>query len=230
MILIEGVSKSFDKLDVLTNIDLGIERGERVAFVGSNGSGKTTLLRAILGLIRVRGRIRVDGIDVALEPQRALTRMAYIPQLAPPLEVPVVQVVSAFARLRGIRLEAVAARAERLGLEFSKIGATRFRDLSGGMKQKLLAALALSVEAQVMLCDEPTANLDAPARQSFFEQLEEGPSDRAVVVCSHRIEEISELVDRVVEFEDGHVRRDLLCREPEHEAPLERGAPLRLVR
>lgn len=208
MIVIEDVSKSFGKLSVLRNVDFHIERGERVAFVGANGSGKTTLVRAILGLVRVSGVIRVDGIDVAREPERALAKMVYIPQIAPPLEAPVAEVVRAFSLLRGRSPHGVAQRTERLGLNLSSIEGSRFRDLSGGMKQKLLAALALSAEAQVMLCDEPTANLDAAARESFFEQISEGPTGRVVILCSHRTEEVDKLVDRVIELEDGRVLRD----------------------
>jgi ABC-2 type transport system ATP-binding protein len=198
----------------LSQVELRIERGERVALVGSNGSGKTTLLRAILGLLRVEGRITIDGIDVATEPQRALAQMAYIPQVAPPLEAPVTEVVRAFSSLRGVTPDDVAARAARLGLALGSVGRARFRDLSGGMKQKLLAALALAAETPILLCDEPTANLDAAARRSFFEQINEGPTDRILILCSHRAEEVQKLVQRVIELQDGRVARSLSLPEP----------------
>ena len=76
------------------------------------------------------------------------------------------------------------------------------------MKQKLLAAMALAAEAQVLVCDEPTANLDGEARAEFFRQLDERPKDAIVVLCSHRIEEVTQLVERVVEFSDGQLHRD----------------------
>jgi ABC-type multidrug transport system ATPase subunit len=86
--------------------------------------------------------------------------------------------------------------------------AKRFRDLSGGMKQKLLAAMALATEAPILVCDEPTANLDGEARVSFFEQLAERPKGAVLVLCSHRVEEVRALVDRVIELRDGRVVRD----------------------
>jgi ABC-type multidrug transport system ATPase subunit len=208
MIEVQHVSKSFGRVAALVDVSLHVARGERVAFVGPNGSGKTTLLRALLGLLRVDGRVAVGGVDVAREPEVALRQVAYIPQIAPPLEAPVREVVRAACALRGLAPAAVAERADRLGLDLAAAAPKRFRDLSGGMKQKLLAALALAAEADVLVCDEPTANLDAEARAAFFELCDARPKGGVVVLCSHRIEEVQKLVDRVVELREGRVERD----------------------
>jgi ABC-2 type transport system ATP-binding protein len=208
MIQVTQVSKRFGLVTALDGVSLAIERGERVGFIGSNGSGKTTLLRCLLGLVRYEGRITLGGVDVAREPELALKSVAYIPQVAPPIEAPTSEVIRAHADLRGISIAAIEERGRALGLDPGSCRDKRFRDLSGGMKQKLLAAMALAVEAQVLVCDEPTANLDGDARAEFFRQLDERPKDAIVVLCSHRIEEVTQLVDRVVEFSDGHLRRD----------------------
>jgi ABC-2 type transport system ATP-binding protein len=213
MISIEHVSKSFGRVSALNDVSLRIAAGERVAFVGSNGSGKTTLMRAILGLLRVRGHIGIDGVDVATHPERALRSVAYIPQISPPLDAPVSEVVAAVARLRTIDPQNVVAHASRLGLDLTTAARTRFRDLSGGMKQKLLAALALASNAQVLVCDEPTANLDAAARAAFFQLVDERRKDSVVILCSHRVEEVRQLVDRVIEMRDGSVERDATLAE-----------------
>jgi ABC-type multidrug transport system ATPase subunit len=76
------------------------------------------------------------------------------------------------------------------------------------MKQKLLAALALAAEAPVLVCDEPTANLDGEARAEFMRQLDARPKGGVVILCSHRIEEVRVLVDRVVELSEGRVFKD----------------------
>ncbi len=208
MIEVTQVSKRFGPVTALDAVSLRIERGERIGFIGANGSGKTTLLRCLLGLLRFDGRVTLGGIDVAHEPELALRSVAYIPQVAPPIEAPTSEVIRAHAALRGVGVAAVEERAKALGLDPSACRDKRFRDLSGGMKQKLLAAMALAVGAQVLVCDEPTANLDGEARSEFFRQLDERPRDAIVVLCSHRIEEVTQLVDRVVEFSDGRVRRD----------------------
>jgi ABC-type multidrug transport system ATPase subunit len=208
MISIEHVSKTFGAVRALHDVSLFIQPDERVGLVGSNGSGKTTLLRALLGLLRVTGRVRIDGHDVARAPELALAHVAYVPQIAPPLEAPVHEVVRAYAALRGITQERVLQFSARMGLALAPLANTRFRDLSGGMKQKLLAALALATHAEVLVCDEPTSNLDVAARAAFFAALEERTPGGIVVLCSHRQEEVQTWVDRVVTLYDGELSRD----------------------
>jgi len=200
MITVAQVTKRFGRVTALDSVTLTIGSGEQVAFVGANGSGKTTLLRALLGLVRVEGRVTIGGVDVAREPEVALRSVAYIPQIAPPIDAPVREVVRGHA-----------------ALDVSTTRGKRFSDLSGGMKQKLLAAMALACEAPVLVCDEPTANLDGDARASFFEQLAERPKSGIVVLCSHRIEEVRQLVRRVVELGDGKVVRDASLEELLHD-------------
>lgn len=208
MIEVSRVAKRFGKVTALQDINCRIQSGERLAFVGSNGSGKTTLLRSLCGLLRFEGRITIAGFDVAQSPERALRHVAYIPQVAPPLEASVAEVILAHARLRQLAPAAVSARAERLGLSVSGVERVRFRDLSGGMRQKLLAAMALASDTSVLVCDEPTANLDASARAAFFEQLAALPPERVVILCSHRSEEVEGFVQRVLHFADGRLVRD----------------------
>ncbi len=208
MISVQNVSKRFDRVLALDGVSLTLNPGDRVAIVGTNGSGKTTLLRSLCGLLRVEGRIEVFGTDVARQPEVALRNLAYVPQIAPPLEAPVAELVRAFCALRGRTPEKVAKRARRLGLDLSEVSAKRVRDLSGGMKQKLLAAMALTAEASVLVCDEPTANLDPRARAAFFEEVNARPANSILVLCSHRVDEVRHLVDRVVELKDGRVARD----------------------
>lgn len=208
MIEIEHVSKRFGRLRALDDVSLRIAMGERVGFVGSNGSGKTTLLRALVGLLRVDGRVTIDGVDVAAAPARALRQVAYVPQIAPPLDAPVGELVRACAALRAFAPARVTERAAALGVDLGAVADSRLRDLSGGTKQKLLAALALAAQPLVLVCDEPTANLDAQARAAFFAAVDAQPPEAILVLCSHRADEIAHLVDRVVELRDGRVFAD----------------------
>ncbi len=208
MIDILHVSKSFGPVAALHDVSLHVGRGERVAFVGANGSGKTTLLRAMLGLLRIDGRVTLSGVEIAKDPVLALRSVAYIPQIAPPIDASVREVVRTCAALRRGHAGATHVRAARLGLDLDAVGSKRFRDLSGGMRQKLLAAIALAAEAPILVCDEPTANLDAAARAAFFAEVDSRPEGSVLVLCSHRVEEVSQLVDRVVELSDGRVVRD----------------------
>ena len=208
MISIQNVSKSFGAVQALEAVSLELPPGSRVALVGTNGSGKTTLLRAMCGLLRIEGRITLFGADVAKEPELALRSLSSMPQIAPPLDAPVRELVRAFCALRNREPSAVAARAKRLGLDLELVARTRVRDLSGGMKQKLLAALALTAEAPVLVCDEPTANLDPAARRVFFDEVLARPTSSILVLCSHRVAEVQHLVERVVQLDEGRVVAD----------------------
>ena len=95
-----------------------------------------------------------------------------------------------------------------MGLDLQSVAKTRVRDLSGGMKQKLLAALALTAEAPVLVCDEPTANLDPASRRVFFEEVLARPTNSILVLCSHRVDEVQHLVERVVQLDEGRVVAD----------------------
>jgi ABC-type multidrug transport system ATPase subunit len=205
VIEIDRVSKQYGRVRALHHVSLDIEPGDRIALVGTNGSGKTTLLRALLGLIRVEGHVRIGGVDVAKAPELALRELAYVPQISPPLDAPVGEVLATYGALRGVQTQACLDCAERMGLELEGALRTRFRDLSGGMRQKLLAAMALAVNPRILVCDEPTANLDAAARAAFIEQLERRASDSILIVCSHHEADVKSLVTRVVELRDGVV-------------------------
>lgn len=209
MIKIQHVSKRFGRVHALRDVSLEIARGERVALVGTNGSGKTTLLRALLGLIRVEGQICcIAGFDVAKKPAHALRELSYVPLISPPLEAPVAEVLATFAALRGIDQQACLERAAALGLPLAAALPLRFRDLSGGTRQKLLAAMALAAATPILVCDEPTANLDPEARAKFLEQLEQRPSDSILLVCSHHSQDVLPLVSRIIEIRDGAVISD----------------------
>jgi ABC-2 type transport system ATP-binding protein len=219
MIHVERARRRFGKLLALDDVSLQICAGERVALVGTNGSGKTTLLRALCGVLQVEGRVEVLGHDMRREPELALAGLSYLPQIAPPLDAPSAELVRAYCTLRGLDQERVRVCAARLGLSLQEVARTRMRDLSGGMKQKLLAALALSSTAPILICDEPTASLDREARAEFFALVRERPRDSVLVLCSHRLEEVSELVGRVVELKDGRIVHDQRAAQPGNPEP-----------
>ena len=205
---LRGLRKEFDHRPVLRGVDLEVCAGERVALVGPNGSGKTTLLRSLLGLVAVDGWIRVGGRDPRTEHAEAMAQVAYMPQRAPALPTAVGELVTAWATMRGRSPERVGELSAALGLPLGPVATVRFTELSGGMQQKLLAAMALAAEAPLLLLDEPTANLDPAARAVFLATLAEARPAPALLLSSHRIEELQDLVDRVVILAEGAVRFD----------------------
>jgi ABC-2 type transport system ATP-binding protein len=208
MIQFSNVVKNFRRTRVLDDISLEIDLSERVALIGSNGAGKTTLIRCLLGEYTFDGRVSIDGRDPRRERTTVLGSIGFVPQLPPPLKMPVGQLIEFSAALCATDPQRIHALAHRLGLELAPILTRPFVKLSGGMKQKLLIAIALGRDARVLVMDEPAANLDPEARKIFFELLAERQDDCTMLISSHRLNEVSALVNRVIELDMGKVVLD----------------------
>jgi ABC-2 type transport system ATP-binding protein len=203
-----GVRKRFGRVLALDGVSFEVAAGRRVALVGPNGSGKSTLNRVLMGLVACEGEIRLDGRSPFRERIAIARRMAYVPQIAPQIAAPVGELLDALARVRGIEPKAIARMAEALDLDVRAIARRPFRGLSGGMKQKLLIALAFASGASLLLLDEPTGSLDARARERFFELFAALPSETTLLLCSHRLDEIRPLVDHVLLLQEGRLAYD----------------------
>ena len=208
MIKFNHISKSFRRARILDDIHLEVSLGERVALIGSNGAGKTTLIRCLLGEYTHDGEVLIQGRNPRLERTEVLGLIGFVPQLPPPLKMPVGQLINFSASLCNTAPQRMLDIAIRLGLEVDSILSRPFNKLSGGMKQKLLIAIALGRDAKVLVMDEPAANLDPQARKIFFELLAERSEHATMLISSHRINEVSALVNRVVELDMGKVVLD----------------------
>lgn len=202
------VQKSFGKQPVLNDVSLFVPHLSRVALVGPNGSGKSTLLRVLMGLLSYEGEVRLDDLSPFSDRRRVVQKLAYVPQIAPQLGATVREVVRTVSSLRDLRAERIVEMADRLDLPLSPISAKPFRSLSGGMKQKLLVALAFASDASLLILDEPTASLDAGARSRFETLLDEVATNATVLLCSHRLEEVARLSRRVIQLQEGRVAYD----------------------
>lgn len=208
MIELDAVSKSFRRTRVLDRVSLALDPGERVALVGANGAGKTTLIRCLLGEYRCEGDVRIGGLRPRSERRRVLQRLGFVPQLPPPLRMPVGQLLSLASTLSASDPGSMEAVAGRLGLDVGPIRRQPFVKLSGGQKQKLLIAIALRPEADVLVMDEPAANLDPDARGMLLRLLRERGPAATMLISIHRLDEVAGLVNRVVELDGGRVALD----------------------
>lgn len=208
MIQFENIVKRFRRHQVLKGVNLTIERGHRVALVGSNGAGKTTLIRCLLGEYTCEGRVTVDGMDPRIQRREVLSKVGFVPQLPPPLRMPVGQLIRFAASLcecNPLRMHDVAGE---LGFDTRHFRHQPFVKLSGGQKQKLLIAIALGRRSELLVMDEPAANLDPEARHIFFKLLAEKQDRAAMLISSHRLDEVASLVNRVIEMDQGSVVLD----------------------
>lgn len=191
---------------------LEVAEGELVALIGPNGSGKTSLLLSILGLLaREGGRIRMRGREVAtaadaLAFRRRVAMMFQEPLL---LDTTVLENVAAGLRLRGLGGRETKARVlaclERFGL--AALAHRSARRLSGGEARRVSLARAMVVEPELLLLDEPFANLDAPSRDAITEEMRAAvrAAGIATVLVSHDPFEALRLADRVVVMRSGRV-------------------------
>jgi ABC-2 type transport system ATP-binding protein len=202
---LKDVRKSFDGVEALRGVSLAIPSGRKVALIGPNGSGKTTLTRILMGLLACSGEVLLDGYRPFGQRAELAHRLAYVPQTAPLMSARVREIVSAIAIARGIEPRAITSTARRLGLDCEACAEVAVRELSGGMRQKLMLALALSTRAQLFVLDEPTASLDSSSRQAFFRLYQDIADGATLILCSHRLEEIQHLVDQVIALDSGKV-------------------------
>lgn len=208
MIKFNQVSKHFNRIAVLSEINLNIDRGDRVALVGSNGAGKTTLIRCLLGEYHCLGEVRIDELDPRQHRTDILKRVGFVPQISPPLKMPVGQLIQFAAGLCDSDPARMFAVSDQLGLDAHQIQRKPFNKLSGGMKQKLLISIALGRDCDLLLLDEPAANLDPEARHTFFQLLAQKQQQAAMLISSHRLDEVAALVNRVVELDQGRIVLD----------------------
>ena len=133
--------------------------------------------------------------------------VGFVPQLPPPLKMTVADLVAFASGVSGADAARIGMVAGELGLDLREVAGRPFVKLSGGQKQKLLIAIALGRQTQLLILDEPAANLDPAARQTFF-QLLAARGDNTMIVSSHRVDEVSALVTRVIEMERGRIAFD----------------------
>ncbi len=200
---------------------LAVGRGEFVGLLGPNGAGKTTLLRSCLGMQRhVRGEVRVLGQSVVRLGFRALARLrqriGYVPQLLParsemPLTVREVVaigrtgVAGLFRRLSRDDWRAVDEWIERLGL--SALACRGYGEISGGEQRKTLIARAMVQRPDILLLDEPTANLDLGWRERIVElvgDLYRATTMTVLLVC-HELEVLPPGCARVAVLREGRL-------------------------
>ena len=209
MIEIKNVSKKFADQFVLKDINLNIDDGEQVLFVGQNGAGKSSLMRTILGeYIPTSGSVAIDGFDSFKQRSRALRGISFVPQTPPPLKLSLNELIYFAERTADASRADIVKFCGEMELDLSSNLNKPFHKLSGGMKQKFLIALAFGRASKAMIFDEPTANLDPSAREHFKTLLRKYAKDKSLIFISHRLDEVEGLVKRMICMDLGRIVDD----------------------
>ncbi len=209
MISINGLQKTYGSgFEALKNVDLTIEKGEILALLGPNGAGKTTLISTICGIsVPTGGSIAVGGHDIITESGKTRRLIGLVPQEITLEPFETVLATVRFSRgLFGLGpnpalLEDIL---KRLSLWDKKD--TKTKELSGGMKRRVLIAKALAHEPQVLFLDEPTAGVDVELRKDMWGVVRDlKEAGVTVILTTHYIEEAEAIADRVAIISSGRI-------------------------
>ena len=207
-----SIAKSYDKKAVLSDVSLGVDRGEVLGLLGPNGAGKTTCFYSIMGLVKPdAGRILLNGDDITGLPmyRRAILGLGYLPQ-----ETSIFRGMTVEENIIAV-LEAAGpakdARRDRLEQLLGEFGLAALRDspamaLSGGERRRCEIARALAAKPSIMLLDEPFAGID-PLSISDIRHLVIDLKERGigVLITDHNVRETLDIVDRACIIYGGQV-------------------------
>ena len=208
-IVINNLSKVYKNgLTALKNINLNIKKGEIFAMLGPNGAGKTTLINIICGIVKpTSGEIAVEGFDIIDDYRETRSRIGLVPQ-----ELTLEQFETVFNNVsysRGLYgKKPDPAHIEKVLKQLSLWDKKDriLRQLSGGMKRRVLIAKALSHEPQILFLDEPTAGVDVELRQEMWKVVESlRETGVTVILTTHYIEEAEAIADRVGVINQGEI-------------------------
>ena len=208
-IIIKNLSKVYKNgFNALKSINLNIKKGEIFAMLGPNGAGKTTLISIICGIVKPSsGKVTVDNFDIIDDYRETRSRIGLVPQ-----ELTLEQFETVFNNVsysRGLygkkpdpqHIEKIL---KQLSLWDKKD--QRLRQLSGGMKRRVLIAKALSHEPSILFLDEPTAGVDVELRQDMWKIVEElRATGVTIILTTHYIEEAEAIADRVGVINQGEI-------------------------
>ena len=208
-IVISKLSKVYDNnFSALKNINLNIKKGEIFAMLGPNGAGKTTLISIICGIVKPSsGKVTVENFDIIKEYRETRSRIGLVPQ-----ELTLEQFETVFNNVsysRGLygkkpNPDYIEKILKQLSLWEKKD--FNLRQLSGGMKRRVLIAKALSHEPQILFLDEPTAGVDVELRKEMWKVVKSlRETGVTIILTTHYIEEAEAIADRVGVINQGEL-------------------------
>ena len=210
-ISISGLSKSYSKVEVISEIDIAVARGEVYGYVGRNGSGKSTTIGCLVGTKPFKkGRVLICGYDIQRNAVEAKKRLGYVPSEPSLYEVMTGQEYLGFIgstfRMKSNDLEEqINILCDRLDFHSDDL-ARKIAHYSLGMKQKLAIMSTLVHRPEVWVLDEPTNGLDGPASIALAQLIKERAKEGvAVFITSHSIDFVSSVSDRVSFLSQGRI-------------------------
>jgi|TARA_R110002020_G_scaffold3386_2_gene15160 ABC-2 type transport system ATP-binding protein len=192
----------------LKGVDLEIEEGEILALLGPNGAGKTTLISIVCGLVNPSGgQVLVGGNDVVKDFRKTRAMIGLVPQELTTDQFETVWNTVTFSRgVHGKKADPARIEAVLKDLSLWEKRNNTLRELSGGMKRRVLIAKALAHDPRILFLDEPTAGVDVTLRREMWQVVEKLRQDGVtIILTTHYIEEAEEIADRVGVISGGEL-------------------------
>nr|WP_321265960.1 ABC transporter ATP-binding protein [uncultured Sulfurimonas sp.] len=209
MIKINNLTKKFASHISLDNVSCEFNKNEAIALMGANGAGKTTLIRSILGYYHPdSGNVSINGLDPIKQRMEVLKEISFVPQLPPPIKLNIEELIQYISISADVDKDKIMHYSSEMKLDLNLNMKKSFFKLSGGMKQKLLIAISLAKKSNIIIYDEPTANLDPKARDDFYRLLKQNEEEKVLLFVTHRLEEVKDLVNRQIYMDLGKIVSD----------------------
>jgi ABC-2 type transport system ATP-binding protein len=203
-----GLRKLYHSIPALEDVSFTVGSGRIVGLIGPNGAGKTTALKAILGLTRFEGELRVLGLDPRSRRNELMREVSFIADVA--VLPRWLRVSQALDLVEGVHPRFNRERAMEFLRRTDIRMRSRVRELSKGMVTQLHLALTLAIDARLLVLDEPTLGLDLLYRRQFYDTLlnDYFDKERTILVTTHQVEEIENLFTDVIFIKHGRVILD----------------------
>jgi ABC-2 type transport system ATP-binding protein len=200
-----GLRKAFGSTVALDGVDLRVEEGRILGLIGPNGAGKTTALNAILGLTPYQGELSVLGRNPWTQRDQLMCDVCFIADVA--VLPRWMRVSQALEYVAGVHPRFDRAKAEGFLAKTTINRTSRVRELSKGMVAQLHLALVMSIDARLLVLDEPTLGLDIIYRKQFYDSLLNDYFDRSrtILVTTHQVEEIQNVLTDVMFINRGRI-------------------------
>ncbi|MDE3797922.1 ABC transporter ATP-binding protein [Sinorhizobium meliloti] len=209
IVSVSNLSKTYASgFQALKGVSLDIEEGEILALLGPNGAGKTTLISIVCGIVNATGgKVTVGGNDVVRDFRQTRAMIGLVPQELTTDAFETVWNTVSFSRgLHGKKPDPAHIEKVLKDLSLWNKKDSTLRELSGGMKRRVLIAKALSHEPRVLFLDEPTAGVDVSLRKSMWEVVQRlRASGVTIILTTHYIEEAEEIADRIAVINCGEI-------------------------
>jgi ABC-2 type transport system ATP-binding protein len=210
MLQLDGLVRHFDGVHAVDDVSFSVDRGKVLGFIGPNGAGKTTTMRILATLdTPQRGDARIGGYSVVDEPDKVRRLVGFMPDYAGVYtNTTVKEYLDFFARAYDLQGAARRTAVDNM-IQFMGIGELSDRNvesLSKGLKQRVALGRALIHDPQLLILDEPAANLDPRARIEFRALIRELAADgRTILLSSHILTELAEMCDLIAVIEKGKI-------------------------